>query len=126
MDRHVERLVFVCFDKDHLSSDDLLGVLHLPISEEKLDVRSFEGGSLLACSCVQPLASNAPCICPYLQGKAKWFDLSEGLGQIKLSAKFTSSSKVHLFEKETAFHYGAARGTARFPLANNDLLLVHS
>lgn len=36
----------------------------------------------------------------FLQGKAKWYDLSDGLGQIKLSAKFTSSSKVCLFEKK--------------------------
>lgn len=38
MDEHTEKLVIVCLDKDHLSRDDLLGALHLPIKEDILKV----------------------------------------------------------------------------------------
>lgn len=82
MNAQEEKLTIVCLDRDLVGADDFLGVVTMDVSE--------------ALSVCYERANGGRRDDPdfTLQGAPKWYDFTEGSGQIKLAITFTSSAKV--------------------------------
>lgn len=101
MNHHTEQLTIVCLDHDLVGHDDFLGVLTMDITDTQL-VRRFKRVQAVRPPKVTGLCPFECCFSP--QGAPRWYDFTEGVGQIKLAVKFTSTAKVWWMPKSEPFH----------------------